>query len=116
MRRRQALLRSISWRRSTKRSRPTRSIALRSSRLSTSTLRGRQRTSSGRSSVPFVHEDRDAFVELVERVAARLDRDRFMIEKDYWVTHALYALHSAGFTTWFKGGTSLSKGFSLIDR
>ncbi len=64
----------------------------------------------------YVHEDRDAFGELIERVADRLDRDRFMIEKDYWVTHALHALTKAGFTVWFKGETSLSKGFSLIER
>ena len=66
--------------------------------------------------MPFVHEDRDAFVELIELTADRLDRDRFMVEKDYWVTHALYALQRAGFTVWFKGGTSLSKGFALVDR
>lgn len=66
--------------------------------------------------MPFVHDDREAFVELIERVADRLNRDRFMVEKDYWVTHALYALARDGFTVWFKGGTSLSKGFSLIER
>lgn len=64
----------------------------------------------------FVHEDTQAFVELIERVAVRLDRDPFMIEKDYWVTHALYALQNHGFQIWFKGGTSLSKGFGLIER
>ena len=64
----------------------------------------------------LVHEDREAFAELIERAAERLDRERFTVEKDYWVTHALYALGQAGFTVWFKGGTSLSKGFSLIER
>lgn len=28
----------------------------------------------------------------------------------------LWALHHSGFEVWFKGGTSLSKGFSLIER
>ncbi len=64
----------------------------------------------------FVHEDRETFGELIERAADRLDRERFTVEKDYWVTHALHALVQAGFTVWFKGGTSLSKGFSLIER
>ncbi len=66
--------------------------------------------------MPFVHEDSDSFAELIERVADQLNRDRFTVEKDYWVTHALYALQAAGFTVWFKGGTSLSKGFGLIER
>jgi hypothetical protein len=66
--------------------------------------------------VKYVHEDREAFGELIERTAERLDRERFTVEKDYWVTHALYALVQAGFIVWFKGGTSLSKGFSLIQR
>ena len=39
-----------------------------------------------------------------------------LVEKDYWVTHALWALHQLGLEIWFKGGTSLSKGFGLIER
>jgi hypothetical protein len=39
-----------------------------------------------------------------------------LIEKDYWVTHTLWALQDAGLEIWFKGGTSLSKGFGLIQR
>lgn len=39
-----------------------------------------------------------------------------LIEKDYWVTHCLWALHETGLELWFKGGTSLSKGFGLIRR
>ncbi|MBI3923942.1 MAG: nucleotidyl transferase AbiEii/AbiGii toxin family protein [Armatimonadetes bacterium] len=39
-----------------------------------------------------------------------------LVEKDYWVTHALWSLEKAGFRVWFKGGTSLSKGFGLIER
>src|SRR5690606_32469470 len=38
------------------------------------------------------------------------------IEKDYWVTHTLWALHDTDLDLWFKGGTSLSKGFGLIHR
>jgi hypothetical protein len=32
------------------------------------------------------------------------------------VTHTLWALHRTGLDMWFKGGTSLSKGFGLIQR
>ena len=35
---------------------------------------------------------------------------------DDWITHALWALHETGLDLWFKGGTSLSKGFGLIER
>ena len=63
----------------------------------------------------FVHED-DAFQELIAIVAGELRLTRGLVEKDYWVTHALWALQDAGFEVWFKGGTSLSKGFDLIQR
>lgn len=32
------------------------------------------------------------------------------------MTHTLWALHGTGLEIWFKGGTSLSKGFGLIQR
>lgn len=38
-----------------------------------------------------------------------------LVEKDYWVTHTLWALHAQGFDMWFKGGTSLSKGFGIVE-
>lgn len=39
-----------------------------------------------------------------------------LVEKDYWVTHTLWAVRAGGLSVWFKGGTSLSKGFGLIER
>jgi len=39
-----------------------------------------------------------------------------MVEKDYWICHALWALEGSGAEFWFKGGTSLAKGFRLIPR
>ena len=63
----------------------------------------------------FVHDDRD-FDRLLQIVAARLGLGVALVEKDYWVTHTLWALHAQGFEIWFKGGTSLSKGFGLIER
>ena len=39
-----------------------------------------------------------------------------MVEKDYWIMHCLYGLQIAEFKFELKGGTSLSKGFGIIDR
>lgn len=63
----------------------------------------------------FPHQDPE-FDDLVRIVAAKRHLSPGLVEKDYWVTHALWALHNAGHDVWFKGGTSLSKGFNLIQR
>jgi predicted nucleotidyltransferase component of viral defense system len=39
-----------------------------------------------------------------------------LVEKDYWITYCLYGLQRLGMTFELKGGTSLSKGFQIIDR
>ncbi|MEE9391803.1 MAG: nucleotidyl transferase AbiEii/AbiGii toxin family protein [Planctomycetota bacterium] len=63
----------------------------------------------------FVHEDRD-FGQLLAIVARQAGISEALVEKDYWVTHTLWALHETGLDIWFKGGTSLSKGFGIIQR
>lgn len=63
----------------------------------------------------FVHEDRE-FRQLLDIVARETGIAAALIEKDYWATHTLWALHGSGLDIWFKGGTSLSKGFALIQR
>lgn len=63
-----------------------------------------------------VDESAQEFADLVEIVADERGLRRSIVEKDYWVTHTLWALSVAGFEVWFKGGTSLSKGFGLIER
>lgn len=63
----------------------------------------------------FVHEDGE-FQQLLGIVARETGIAAALIEKDYWVTHTLWALHGTGLEIWFKGGTSLSKGFGLIQR
>ena len=63
----------------------------------------------------FVHEDPD-FEGLVRIVADKRGLSLSLVEKDYWVTHTLWALLESGLEVWLKGGTSLSKGFSLIER
>jgi len=39
-----------------------------------------------------------------------------LVEKDYWIMHVLSGLTELGYTFYLKGGTSLSKGFHIIDR
>ena len=63
----------------------------------------------------FIHEDPD-FNDLLGIVAEWRGLPVALVEKDYWVTHVLWAIHSQGFEVWLKGGTSLSKGFGLIER
>jgi len=63
----------------------------------------------------FVHDDPD-FDGLLQIVASNRGLGVALVEKDYWVTHTLWALHAQGFDVWFKGGTSLSKGFGIIER
>lgn len=64
---------------------------------------------------PFLHE-RDDFAELILIVSEKLGRPQALVEKDYWVTHTLWSLQLQGFTVLFKGGTSLSKGYGVIER
>ncbi len=63
----------------------------------------------------FVHEDPE-LRELLRIVADHVGINQALVEKDYWVTHSLWALQVSGFEVWFKGGTSLSKGFGIIER
>jgi hypothetical protein len=65
--------------------------------------------------VSFVHEDPE-FVALLARVSAETGIAAALVEKDYWITHSLWAVHQTGLSIWFKGGTSLSKGFGIIER
>ncbi len=56
--------------------------------------------------------------EVLEQARARTDRPTHLLEKDVWVVWALGALFGsplAGDLT-FKGGTSLSKAYKIIDR
>ncbi len=63
----------------------------------------------------FVHDDPE-WPALLRIVADGVGRGLALVEKDYWVTHTLWAMLHQGFELWFKGGTSLSKGFDLIER
>jgi predicted nucleotidyltransferase component of viral defense system len=63
----------------------------------------------------FIHED-PAFSKLLAVVGEARNLDESLVEKDYWITHTLWALENAGLEVWFKGGTCLSKGFGIIQR
>jgi hypothetical protein len=67
-------------------------------------------------SEPFLHE-RDDFKPLVETVAeSEKINDPALVEKDYWIMHTVFGLKRLGLTFELKGGTSLSKGFGIIQR
>src|SRR5258708_21255314 len=57
------------------------------------------------------------FRDLLRATAEALDLPIWIVEKDYYVTRALGALcERIGDQFLFKGGTSLSKAFKLIER
>ena len=63
----------------------------------------------------FVH-DEPAFAFLLTQVADQTRIAAALIEKDDWIMHALWTLHGTRLDSWFKGGTSLSNGFSIIQQ
>lgn len=63
----------------------------------------------------FLHNDPD-FKDLLNQVSQDLSISPFLVEKDYWIMHALYGLQSQGYDFELKGGTSLSKGYKIIHR
>ncbi len=63
----------------------------------------------------FIHNDPE-FKQILSIVASNKSIDITLIEKDYWIKHALYSLHQQGIDFELKGGTSLSKGYGIIDR
>jgi hypothetical protein len=61
---------------------------------------------------------RDDQAEALEYAAARIGRPAHLLEKDIWVVWALSALYESALASklTFKGGTSLSKVYRIIDR
>jgi hypothetical protein len=54
--------------------------------------------------------------ELLQIIADEMGIDPYLVEKDYWIMHVLYGLNVQGYDFELKGGTSLSKGYGIIDR
>lgn len=63
----------------------------------------------------YLHNHKE-FPELIRIVAEQKTIDPALVEKDYWIMHSLYGLQKLRLTFELKGGTSLSKGFKIIDR
>lgn len=63
----------------------------------------------------FFHDRKDAKT-LFETLAAEKGYPAAVVEKDYWVMHCLWSLQQNGLSFEMKGGTSLSKGWNIIQR
>lgn len=63
----------------------------------------------------YLHDMND-FSDLIQVVAGEKHILPQLIEKDYWIMHVLYGLAKQGLDYELKGGTSLSKGYRIIDR
>lgn len=63
----------------------------------------------------YLH-DHPAFPDLLNILSEEMDILPGLIEKDYWIMQSLYGLKKQGYNFQLKGGTSLSKGFGLIER
>ena len=65
-----------------------------------------------------LHDNTKLFNEAITIASEYKKLPEIYVEKDYWVTAALYEIftHEIGKETIFKGGTALSKCFNLIER
>lgn len=75
-------------------------------------------TSHPRSSVTnpnYLHNHR-GFKAAISSISKSRDIATALVEKDYWIMHALYGLQAQEFGFELKGGTSLSKGYRIIER
>ncbi len=65
-----------------------------------------------------LHENTALFRQAVQFTSDQMQILPIFVEKDYWVTYALYTIFGSaiGSETVFKGGTALSKCYKMIDR
>ena len=65
-----------------------------------------------------LHENKTLFRQAIQFTADEMKIPAIFIEKDYWITFALHTIFNnvIGQDTVFKGGTSLSKCYQMIDR
>lgn len=66
----------------------------------------------------ILHQDTNTFRQLILLAGEHFHMRPSYIEKDYWVTQMLFRLSQSPYVgnVVFKGGTSLSKGYNLINR
>ena len=65
-----------------------------------------------------LHENKTLFRQAVQFTSDQLKVPAIYVEKDYWVTYALFTIfnNDIGNDTVFKGGTALSKCYNMIER
>lgn len=65
-----------------------------------------------------LHENKTLFRQAVQFTADQMKISAIYVEKDYWVTYALFTIfnNEIGKDTVFKGGTALSKCYNMIER
>lgn len=65
-----------------------------------------------------LHSNKKLFINYIRITSQQMDIPAIYVEKDYWMTYALFILFKApiGKDIIFKGGTSLSKCYQMIDR
>ncbi len=70
--------------------------------------------------MPLLRDSPDDFAALVERTASKLAYPPAFVERDYWITEILRSIarpiDGCDARVVFKGGTSLSKGWRLLQR
>ena len=66
-------------------------------------------------SIDYLHNHKE-FPQLLRIIADETGIILQFIEKDYWIMHVLHGLKQQGYEFELKGGTSLSKGYKIIDR
>ncbi|NQY08805.1 MAG: nucleotidyl transferase AbiEii/AbiGii toxin family protein [Flavobacteriales bacterium] len=66
----------------------------------------------------ILHENPKLFQQAVQFTAQQMNIAEIYVEKDYWVTIALYTIFNSKIAseTVFKGGTALSKCYQIIER
>jgi Nucleotidyl transferase AbiEii toxin, Type IV TA system len=66
----------------------------------------------------ILHLNKENFIQAIELTAATMGIKAVYVEKDYWVTYALFIIfnNEIGKDTVFKGGTALSKCYNMIER
>ncbi len=65
--------------------------------------------------VDYLHNHKQ-FPDLLRILENETGTQAGLIEKDYWIMHVLYGLKVQDFEFELKGGTSLSKGYQIIQQ
>ena len=64
----------------------------------------------------YLHEDQDIFIDAIQKTREETGIEPAIIEKDYYVSMMLSLLAASNIGFVFKGGTSLSKAYKVIER